>query len=187
MSTQEITLDEKNAYTLTQLADTFGTSRPTVIKRLKGIEHIGMKGKSHLYDISDVAYLIDMRERYAPPTKPDEIITDPEKMKPADRRTHFQAEDLKEAARIKRRRNLVEDGELLKASDVEKHVAEAFKQIAMMLDTLPDMLEMDGLVLSSDIDTVIQVIDEARTNLATRLTKLSPDVEEIENSGEFHD
>jgi len=74
----------------------------------------------------------------------------PEKMTPPDRRTHYQAEDTKQAAELKRRKNELEERLLIPATEIVQTLAHAFKTVALTLDTLPDALERDGLLASTD-------------------------------------
>jgi len=51
-------------------------------------------------------------------------------------------------------------------------LAEAFKKVALTLDTLPDALERDGFIGSPDVEGTVALIDVTRTKLADALAKL---------------
>jgi phage terminase Nu1 subunit (DNA packaging protein) len=170
-----------------QLAETYKISVPTITKMIGNVPASGRRNGGMVWHLSDVTKMLDIRktEEEESKSEPEEVVTDPEKMPPAERRLHYQAEDLKEAAQIKARRNAVESGQLLEAADVEKVLAQAFKTLALTLDTLPDLFERDGLVQSSDVQRVIEIVDNSRSQIASDLSKLSTLVSKIEDSGEW--
>ena len=173
-------------FNITQLAKAFNYSPPTIRKMLGETEPAGKRGSSNVWRLCDVTTLNDVREPYiqqAPEEKVEE--TDPNKMKPMDRKTHYQAEDLKQASEIKARRNAVESGELMLAQEVEIALSKAFKVIALTLDTLPDALERDGYISSNDIGSIIDILDNARLQLAADLSELAPVVNDIADSGDW--
>jgi len=155
-----------------ELGETFQLARSTVCKMIRGIPHAGVRDRALVWHISDVSTLKDARL-----PKQQEIIVrylenEPNKMKPADRRTHYQAEDLKQAALLKQRKNDLESRELLPSYEVQTCLAEAFKKVALTLDTLPDALERDGFIGSPDVEGTVALIDVTRTKLADALAKL---------------
>ena len=142
--------------------------------------------RARVWALSKITSLNDVRAPYIPPEpKPETTETDPSKMKPADRRVHYQAEDLKEAAELKKRKNELESGAVIAAVEVERALAEAFKVIALLLDTLPDIIERDGMLAPSDIPSIITLLDGAREQLANDLSKFSDEVAEINESGDY--
>jgi len=170
-----------------QLAEAFKISVPTVTKMVGSTPPVGRRNGGMVYHLKDVAELLDTRKADEPKDVeiPPEINTDPEKMPAAERRLHYQAEDLKEAAKIKARRNAVESGQLLEAKEVEKVLAQAFKTLALTLDTLPDLFERDGLIQTADVERVIEIVDNSRAQIAVDLSRLSNMVTQIEDSGEW--
>ena len=171
-----------------QIAEIFGISSATVGKRLGATPPAGRRNGGMVWHIKDVTELIDVRaqkRKEVEVSEDEEIINDPAKMNPSQRRMYYQAEDLKQASEIKARRNAVEAGQLLQASEVEKVLAQAFKTLALTLDTLPDLFERDGLVHTGDIERVIEIVDNSRVQIATDLSKLSDEVAEIEAQGEW--
>lgn len=177
----------KVRFSKSELGFAFGMSLPTVVKHIGDIAPIGKRGNSIVWRLSDVADLKDVRDHIKKSyvnqynmhesDDPDDIELDPDKMKPADRRVHYQAEDLKQAALLKSRKNAIESRELIPAHEVETALAQAFKTIALTLDTLPDSLERDGLISSGDIEKVITLLDRSREQLSGDLSALSPEVQ----------
>lgn len=169
-----------------QLSAIFGISVPTITKMVGSTMPAARRNGGMVYHLKDVATLLDIRKINDPDIEDDEEFeTDPDKMKPADRRMHYQAEDLKQAAAIKSRRNDVEAGQLLEAVEVERVLAQAFKTLALTLDTLPDMLERDGLIETHDVERIIEIVDNSRAQLANDLSKMSETVEGLEAAGEW--
>ncbi|RLA50058.1 MAG: hypothetical protein DRR42_14135 [Gammaproteobacteria bacterium] len=176
----------KARFTVAQLSIAFSIGAATVRRRLGPTPPVEMNGKKSYYELCDVATLIDVRDPYIPdePKEPT-VETDPNKMKPMDRKTYYQAEDLKQSAEIKFRRNALEAATLIPAEDVERVLAAAFKTIALTLDTLPDALERDGIISSTDVSYVLRIIDASREQLATTLGELAPEVEDINEEGDW--
>lgn len=177
---------EKCIFVVNELATAFKLSPPTVRKMLGDTPTAGKRGKTTIYKLGDVCTLNDVREPYIEPTPEEETIeTNPDKMKPSDRRTHYQAEDLKQAAELKQRKNDIESRALIPAHEVEQALAQAFKTIALLLDTLPDALERDGMIAASDIHSIIAIIDSSREQLAVDLSSLSPAIEDMNEGGDW--
>jgi len=161
---------------------------------ISNISPVERDGRSLMYDIKDVATLIESREsmmvekyknyKYKDDVD-DEEIDNPEQMNSLQKINFYKAEDLRQSAQLKQHKNDVESGKLMIATDVEKIIAEAFKKIALVLDTLPDLLERDGIIGSGDIEKVITVVDKSREQLAIDLSEISPVTEEINNNQEW--
>ena len=196
---------EKFVFNIKMLSLAFDIDRTTVTNMIQGVKPIGKKGRSLLYDIKDVATLKETRDsmlvekftnnKYkdkphhsnstTDPDNSDGLITDPEQMTPVQRINYYKAEDLRQSAQLKQHKNDVESGKLMIALDVERTVAEAFKKIALVMDTLPDLLERDGIIGSSDIERVIDVLDKSREQLAIDLSEISPMTEDINYKGDW--
>ncbi len=182
-------IEDKFLFNIQQLEKAFNTSRVTVGKMIKNIAHVGKSGNSKLYDINDVASLKDTRdsrnvEKYKNNKYKNTILdewetTDPEQMTSIHRINYYKAEDLRQSAKLKKLKNDTEEGRLMVATEVERTIADAFKKIALVMDTLPDLLERDGIIGSSDIEKVIDVMDKSREQLAIDLSEISPMTKEI--------
>ena len=186
-----IPAQDKQHFGVAQLGEAFQLSQPTIRKMIGNTPPVGKRGAALTWRLFDVAEMKDVRPPWVPP-KPlaknapsmmvdedgDEVFeTDPDKMKPMERKTHFQAEDLKQAAQLKARKNQVEMRELIPALEVEQALAGAFKTVALTLDTLGDALERDGMIDTSDIGRLLEILDSSREQLAADLLHLSPEVE----------
>ena len=178
--------EEKLRFTKADLAEAFQLSRDTITKMLGNTSPHGRRKNATVYHIGEVATMNDVRRPYIP-QQPDEemLISDPNKMPPKMRLTHFQAVDAEQAALMKQRKNMIEDRMLIPAFEVEQVLAQAFKPIALFLDTLPDALERDGMIASSDVEALISMIDSGREQLAEHLAQLSPEVRDVNASGEW--
>jgi len=181
--------EDKFLFDTQQLEKAFKISRVTIGKMLVSVEPVGKSGRSKLYDINDVANLKDTRDptniekyknkKYKNSAPIEEETSDPDKMTSIEKINYYKAEDLRQSAKLKKLKNDAEEGKLMVASDVERTVATAFKKIALVLDTLPDLLERDGIIGSGDIEKVINVLDNSREQLAIDLSEISPISEEI--------
>lgn len=160
-----------------ELAETFGVARSSVCKMIRGIPHAGVRGRGLVWHLSDVSSMKDSRLTEIQKKRDKEaeqalIELEPERMHSSDRRTHYQAEDLKQSALLKQRKNDLESGKLIPSYEVQTCLAEAFKKVSLTLDTLPDALERDGYIASTAVEGAIAIIDEARIKLADELANL---------------
>jgi len=177
---------DKVLFTIKQLCDEYNFSRNTVLKMIGDTPPSGFRNNANVWRLSHVTSLDDVRPKYEP-QKPDvePEITDPDKMPPKMQLTYYQAQDAKNASELKQRKNMVESRQLIPAFEVEQVLAEAFKPIALLLDTLPDALERDGIIASSDAEALIAIVDSGREQLAETLAKLSPEVRDVNASGDW--
>jgi len=186
-----MTRPKKFLFNINMLSLAFDIEKPTLRKMIGGILPVEKEGRALIYDIKDVAKIIETREsmmvekyknqqyKINNPEPEDEIIDDPEQMNPLQRINYYKAEDLRQSAQLKQYKNEVESGKLMVAQDVERTIADAFKKIALVMDTLPDLLERDGIIGSGDIEKVINVMDKSREQLAIDLSDIAPAVDEI--------
>lgn len=170
-------MSDKRLYSRVELGDIYGISAQTVANYIAAVPFAAKDNKTHLWNLSDVTELTDQRPKkelkegawenqwgsHDPDN--DHIETDPNKMKAAERRLHWQGEDLRQSTLLKERKNAVEARELIPAHEVELTLAGAFKAVTLMLDTLPDALERDGVIPPGDINKVISILDSAREQL----------------------
>ncbi len=184
---------KKFLFNYNQLATCFGMNRATVERRLKNIPHHSKIGRIKFFMIGDVAELKESRDKqkvlaqtnkaYHPNSTDiepsDDIETDPTKMSPIGRINYYKAEDLKQASILKGYKNDLESGKLMEAIEVEPTIAEAFKKIALVMDTLPDLLERDGIIGSADVESVINIMDKSRQQLAIDLSEISPETKKF--------
>ena len=182
-------IKDKSEFSLKQLTDIFKLNRNTIVKMIGDVPPSGKNARSDLWNISDIVTLNDVRKKKKKETHVNQFgefttggegENDPDLMTPAERRLHWQGEDLRQATMIKERRNATEARQLIPALEVEQASAAAFKTVALMLDTLPDALERDGIISSADIQVIIGIVDSSREQLANDLSNLSPVVEQIQ-------
>jgi len=177
---------KNNLYSRIDLGELYNLSPDVVGKMIGGI---GMVAKDHngrhLWNLKDITDLKDTRSGGSNVVKNqwgewgddgEPIETDPARMKPADRRLYWQSVDLEQAAMLKQRKNSVEARELIPNEEVARTLTMAFKTVALTLDTLPDVLERDGIIASGDIQTIISILDSAREQLGNdlRIDKVTP-------------
>ena len=146
-----------NAVTLSisQLATELTLTRETVRKRLTdaGVKTAGKRKGYSLYRLRDAVQALL--------TGPD---ADPTRLDPYRRKAHWQAE----AAEL---RLDVDKGDLVRRPDVEATYAACLKPIALMLDTLPDILERDAGLTADQVTRAERAIDETREQLVGLLHK----------------
>lgn len=189
---QSLPEDQKKLlFSIPQLATAYNIHVNTVRKKIGNTPTSGKVGKSVLYHLKDVTELIDVREPYIPPNKKPEpdpepyVYKDVEHMSPLEKIDHFKGEDLRQSAIAKERKNMTEAGLLMESHVVERIAAEAFKKVALTLDTLPDLLERDGIIDSSSITKVIHVLDNSREQLAADLAEISELTSIINEQGDW--
>jgi AraC-like DNA-binding protein len=142
---------------LSTLAQEFGMARETVARRLSdgGVTPADTSGAHPKYRL---------RDAWPALTGDAEGRADPEKMRPFERRAHYQAE--LEALTLATKR-----GELVPSFEVEQRQAEIFKAVGEFFDTLPDVLERDCGANPIMLAKVEKRLDEVREQLYTRLTE----------------
>lgn len=198
-------IPSKFIFNINQLVLAFATNRNKLLKMIENVDPIEIKGKAKFYNINDVASINDCRNpdivinstpfNHRPhhsnstytgsESEEDEIITDPRDMSPTQKINYYKAEDLMQSAMLKQLKNDTETGKLMIAQEVERTIAESFKKIALVLDTLPDLLERDGIIGSGDIEKVINVLDNSRQQLAIDLSEISPKTKDINDKGSW--
>jgi terminase small subunit / prophage DNA-packing protein len=101
------------------------------------------------------------------------------RFKPAvDTSAPGQLDGRQERARLDRAKaNLAEDnlmlrrGQLIPAEDFRQALSDAFKTVAMTLESLPDLLERDAGLPPQAVDKTIQIIDKLREQMYERLSQ----------------
>lgn len=142
---------------LSSLAQEFGIARETVARRISdaNVQPADTSGAHPRYRLRDVLPAL---------VGDGEGKADPDKMRPFERRAHYQAE--LEALTLATKR-----GELVPSFEVEQRYAELFKMVGEFFDTLPDVLERDcgaGPILLAKIE---RRLDEVREQMYERLTE----------------
>lgn len=134
-----------------------GVSRD-VFRRIvteQGVQPVGKRGGHPIYGAADV-----IRALLANAGASD----DPDKLKPWERKAHYQAEH--EKLRLQ-----VERGELVPAIEVEQGHGRIFAIVTQAFDTLPDVLERDVGLTPLQLARVEKHVDETREALYQALVE----------------
>lgn len=135
--------------------DESGQDRETVTHRIResGIEPSGKRGGYPVYRLRDL-----LRAAYAGEG------FDPDKLRPFERKAHYQAEHEKLAVEQER-------GELIPRIEVEQEQARIAKIVAHGLETLPDVLERDCALAPEVVARMERHIDAVRERMYAELTE----------------
>lgn len=128
-----------------------GVSRD-VLRRIlseRGVQPSGKRGGHPIYRARDVIAAL---------TSDRADADDPDKLKPWERKAHYQAEH--EKLRLQ-----VERGELVPSIEVEQGHGQIFAIVTQAYDTLPDVLERDVGLNAMQLVRVEKHLDEAREAL----------------------
>jgi uncharacterized protein DUF1441 len=140
---------------LSQIASEFGVARETARKRLDdaGVGPSETKGGHPVYRLRHVLEAFAGEEGF-----------DPDKLKPWERKAHYQAEH--EKLRLQ-----VERGEVVPGLEVEQGQAAIFKIVTQFYETLPDLLERDVGASPLMLVRVEKALDESREALYQKLNE----------------
>jgi ABC-type phosphate transport system auxiliary subunit len=114
-----------------------------------GIQPAGKRGGHPVYRARDVIAALSADR---------DGVDDPDKLKPLERKAHYQAEHEKLRLQIER-------GELVPSLEVEQGHGQIFAIVTQMYDTLPDVLERDVGLTPQQLVRVEKHLDEAREAL----------------------
>jgi hypothetical protein len=90
-------------------------------------------------------------------------------MTPSQLKTYFQTVSIQQEYLKKRRENLKDAKQLIPKEDVRDSFVTVFKIISIFFDTLPDVLERDGIIDKHKVDDAIEVVDSIRSDLAIKV------------------
>ena len=142
-----------------EAAEAFGVSIPTVdnwLRRGCPYRERGGKGSVWVLHVLDVA-----RWRYE--GAPQDQEEDPEKLPSKERLDWYRGTR-------ERTKHLLETGELVQVVDYERSLSAGFKSVAMMLESLPDMLERNCGITAEAVEATQVAVDKLRDDLYTRIT-----------------
>lgn len=142
---------------ISALAEGFGMDRRTVTKYLEeaGVKPSAIRDGNNVYPLRAAAEaILGLRETDGVP---------PEKMKPADRRAHWQAEN-------ERQKFEQQTGQLILAAEVQAEMASLVKSVVRSLETLPDRIERDLRCGSDVVDYLQKAIRLMRAEMAERVS-----------------
>ena len=140
---------------ISQLSAEVGQTRETIRKRLAdaGVKSAS-KARGHaLYRLRDALRALLTGAN-----------ADPDQLDPYRRKAFIQGDQAK-------LRLAVDRGELVRVPDLEQVYAATMKPIALMLDTLPDILERDAGLNAQQVARVEKAIDDLREQLVGILEK----------------
>ncbi len=140
---------------LSQIASEFGVARETARKRLDdaGVGPSETRGGHPAYRLRDVLEAFAGEEGF-----------DPDKLKPWERKAHYQAEHEKLKLQVER-------GELVPFMEVERGEGEIFAIVTQAWETAPDVLERDVGLTAMQLARLERHFDEARNALYRRLNE----------------
>jgi len=187
--------EEKFAFTISELAQMFKLSNQGVRKKLKGVEPDIRKGNAWCWYIHRVAILsadaeLAIQRRYDVSKRKDASlkdiqtadrplpVTDLGRMTPQQLKVYFQTVDVQQTYLKKRRENQVASKELIPKESVRENLSEVFKIIGNFMDSLPDVLERDGLIEGTDVDHAIELVDRVRHEMSTKVSEYADSMDD---------
>lgn len=189
-------LTARYLFSLSELAEMFGLSQAGAKKVIKDVEPDGKRGRAFVWQLSRVAKLtgdveLAIQREYESrndatlgdiQTANKELpITDLGAMTPAQLKVYFQTVDIQQSYLGKRRINLQKAGELIPKESVREAFVNVFKIITIFFDTLPDVLERDGIVDRGRVDDTIKVVDGVRQDMADKVQDYVDNVGNIDD------
>lgn len=157
-ASENLTRLDWNRVSISDLAQEFKMSNPTVAMRLRegGVGTDGKRYGKPTYRLRDAVPVI------LQPRLSGTGGVDPDDMSPKDRLDHYKAE--REKLRLAEDQNQVVD-----VDEARAQMAAIAKLVVQMLETLPDVLERDCQIGSEAVDKVEKEIDLVREHMAQAL------------------
>jgi hypothetical protein len=151
-------LSEGLKLSISTLAAELGMTRETVAKRISAANVVpaGKRAGHPVYRLRDVLKPLVMVS--------EDGEDDPDKLDPYRRQAHYKAE-------LQKLQLETETREVIPRIEVEEEQARILRVVALMLDTLPDVLERDCGLSSSTVTRVEKVLDQVRDGLHKTLTE----------------
>lgn len=116
----------------------------------------GRSGVAWIIDLSAAAQWLIARGAATENERPHDVSGfDPDTLPPSDRKAWYEAE-------FKKRQLQELDGELMRAADHERFLAEIIKTITSELERLPDLLERDAGIDGKAVTKCRDIIDDLR-------------------------
>lgn len=136
---------------ISQVSLETGFTRETVSKRLteSGVQASGKRRGYPVYRMRDILPALYQSL---------DGETDPDKLKPFERRAFYQGE-------LDKLKLQAERGELVPSFEVERQMARLFKLLTQRLDTLPDLLERDVGATPMQLVRIEQEVDKIRESM----------------------
>lgn len=149
----------------TDLALLYGISKDQIERFLTNVIHVRQDGLRFMYDLAHVTRIIDARDTFKGRTEADVV-----NMSHKDQKVYYQAKIAKEEYQKKRMENEKLSGSLIPVDEVRVSTVTAFKIMGNFLDSLPDVLERDGIIGNNKVDRAIKSIDRVREELSITMS-----------------
>jgi hypothetical protein len=142
---------------ISQIAAGWGVTRETAAKRIDAavVQPSGKRGGYPVYLLQDAVRAMGFSEAGG---------DEPDRMDPYKRQAHYKAE-------LDRLKLEQETRELIPRIEVEQEQARTMRTVALMLDTMPDVLERDCGLSGETLARVERSIDDCREQLHKQLTE----------------
>ena len=143
---------------LSGLSREFGIARETVARRLAdaSVRPDGEQGGHPVFRLGEASRALVLAEM------PGGVCGDPDEMKPQDRKAWYQSEKDRLAVEL-------QQASLVTAEACRDELAAVVKATAMMLDTLPDILERDCGLAGTELDAVENLLRQVRVDWSEEL------------------
>ena len=157
---------EITRWSVSALAREFGLDRRTVTERIRAanIHPIGTDRGNPVYAMADAARACFAVEALHTGGGDD---LDPERLPPKERKDWYEGERLRITLEQQRK-------QLVTLDEYQDEMSRVLKDIAMTLETLPDVLERKCALSPDAVLTMQQLLDEQRTALADRIDAAWP-------------
>lgn len=155
---------------LSQVSAFTGITRETIGRRLDKAHAApaGKRGAHPVYDMATIWRVLAMGSENAD-------TVDPDKLEAHSRLAHYRAEQTKLDLQAKA-------GKYITAEDYAEESARIFKEIALGLDTITDVLERDCGLTASQLQVVERHIDRIRNQIADSVENGEADPREPDDS-----
>ena len=156
------TTDDAFVWSISKIAQAFGMARETVAKRIQqtGIKGADIRNGHPVYKLRDVAPALFTADAIPCSAR------SPDDMPPRDRRDWYESEKIR--LQIEQ-----ESGLLITIDEHRDNLADTFKALAMIMDTMPDQLERKHALPANVINDVQNTFDDFRQDMYDSLAKVS--------------
>lgn len=148
-------MSQKGLLNQSQIAAGMDISRATVIQRLKMVAPVVKDTKGAWYKLSDIVGPLQREGKSAGSTEVDDLG-------PREEKEYWQAKREKVTY-------LERAASLIPVETYEKMLATIFKSLSTSLESIPDTLERRSDLSPKQIDTIIGILDGARTSMTQQL------------------
>ena len=140
------------------LAKLFQLDRSTIQRHLKGIPSDGMRSGYPIFKVARVAPVL----LKVIGLDNEEALNNPDKMKPSDRKDHWQAVQAEQKA-------MESSGDLWHTEKVIELVSQSFKHIKLSVQLFSDIVERESSLTEDQIKTIQGLSDNLLEDMRERL------------------